>query len=76
MLTNEQRKELRKITAIATNMLILDRQKRAKSIEKKICTTPERFSEEFIRDAGFNQEKTEQLLKIRLMRLDKLRQEK
>ena len=71
MLTNEQRKALRKITAIATNMLISDRTKKAKSIEKKICRSPEIFSEDFIKDAGFSKKKTEELLHLRLMRLDK-----
>lgn len=50
MLTKEQEKEIRKVTACLTNLLIQNNREKAEALEKRIREHPEEFSEEFLKD--------------------------
>lgn len=70
-MTKKEKEQIREISHILIGLVIADNRKQAKRLEKVMHEHPERFSEEFLKDAGFAQQETERLMAIRLQRLQK-----
>lgn len=66
-MTNEEKQEIRKISKLLIQLLVRDNRKKAKDMKKY----PERYSEDFLREAGYSVEETKRLLAERKSRLEK-----
>ena len=70
-MTNEETQEIREISKRLIKLLVRDNRKKAKRVEKDMKKYPERYSEDFLREAGYSAEETKRLLAERKSRLEK-----